>query len=367
LNKWYSPQKESIEEENTMLYSSTIITYPLIIILSTLGKKSFENLGRLINRSGDTIYRMLQPKELSLQLSRNIATLLFSESKKLYVGIDDTLLKKIHSRFMVGSGMFFDTKIGRRIMAFRLVIGVVTDGRFTVPIDCAYLFAKELLEQGNKVLSKDEIAQNILKSARKIFPDKELIAVADGLYSSVKFVRWCYENNFKLEARMHSNRVVLFQGKEVKIKDFLTMKKIRLSERQMARTISVIWHEIPLQLTIVRRIDRNDNESFVFQIATYKSLPREHVANYKKRWPIEMLIRTTKQHLGLQECFSQVLETQENHVASVFLAYALAQFEMKKSGLDTPEQAIRRCKTKNLSFLAARFHQFLGHNLIVHA
>jgi hypothetical protein len=47
---------------------------------------------------------------------------------------------------MQGAGMFYDTKIGRCIMAFRLVIGVVTGGKFAIPIDCAYLFAKELLD-----------------------------------------------------------------------------------------------------------------------------------------------------------------------------------------------------------------------------
>ena len=47
---------------------------------------------------------------------------------------------------MQGSGLFFDTKIGRRIMAFRLVIGIITDGRFAIPIDSAYLFTKELLD-----------------------------------------------------------------------------------------------------------------------------------------------------------------------------------------------------------------------------
>ena len=123
----------------------------------------------------------------------------------------------------------------------------------------------------------------------------------------------------------------------------------------MSRTISVKWHGINLEITIVRRIDKKGHETIVFQAATYKALPREHVAHYKKRWPIEKVIRTCKQHLGLQDCFSRVLQTQKDHVAAVFLAYSLTQVEMKKRRFKTPEQALRRLETKNVNFLTDRF------------
>ena len=59
------------------------------------------------------------------------------------------------------------------------------------------------------------------------------------------------------------------------------------------------------------------------------------------------MIRISKQHLGLQDCYSKSLEVQHNHVASVLLSYALVQLEMKKNRLKTPEEAIRRFKRKN--------------------
>ncbi len=351
-----------------MLYTSTVLTYPLLILLSTIGKKSFENMGRLVQRSGDTIFRLLHPAEVSFQQARSIAQSIFTKKKTLYVGIDDTLIKKIYSTYMQGTGMWFDTKIGRCIMAFRLVIGVVTDGRFSIPIDCAYLFAKELLDlSGEKFPTKDEIAKTVIETAIKLFPDIKLIVVVDGLYTSIEFVGWCKRKNIRLEARMHSNRIVEYKGERVKIRDFLQMKGFQPKGRQMARTISVIWHEIDLELTIVRRIDKKGKESIVFQVATYKALPREHVANYGKRWSVEMINRTTKQELGLQECFSRKLETQYNHVAAVLLAYALAQLEMKICKLNKPEQAIRRCKTKNVGFLERHFARILNGKVEAHA
>ena len=343
-----------------MLYTSTVITYPLLTLLS-IGKKSFENMGRLIQRSGDTVHRLLNPASISFIQSRDIAQLMFAGKKSLCVGIDDTLIKKIFSKMMQGAGFFFDTKIGRRIMAYRLVIGIITDGRFTIPIDCAYLFAKELLDAiKQKFLTKDEIAKLIVETAIKLFPETKLTVVVDGLYSTVVFLSWCKSKNIRMEARMHSNRVVEYKGKRIKVKDLLQLKGLQPKGRQMARTIPIVWHNMNLELTIVRRFDKHDNETIVFQVATYKALPREHVANYKKRWSVEMLNRTTKQEIGLQECYSRSLETQHNHVAAVLLGYALAQLDMKTYKLDTPEQAIRHCKTKNVSFLTKRFARFLS-------
>jgi SRSO17 transposase len=320
-------------------------------------------MGRLIKCSGDTVSRLLNPASISLTQSIKIAQLIFAKEKNLNVSIDDTLIKKIYSKMMQGAGMFYDTKIGRRIMAYRLVIGIISNGKFSIPIDCAYLFTKELLEATNlKTITKDEIAKKVVKTAIKLFPNIRITVSVDGLYSSAEFLRWCRKENIRLEARMHSNRVVLYKGKKIKIKDLLQIKGLEPKGRQMSRTIPIIWHDIDLELTIVRRIDKHDNESIVFQVSTYKALSREHVANYAKRWKVEMLNRTTKQKIGLQDCYSRDLTTQHNHASAVLLAYALMQVEMKIYRLDTTEQAIRHCEMRNVNFLKQRFTRFLQHN-----
>jgi hypothetical protein len=345
-----------------MLELSTSIKYSVLLIMST-GKKSFENLGRVIRKSGDTISRLLLPKEISFAETKLIAMKLFQGKKHLCIGIDDTLIKKIHSKFLEGAGFWFDTKIGRRIMAYRLVIGIITDGKYTVPIHCAYLFSKEIIDAcGFKAQTKEDIAKIIIETALKLFPDSTCTVVVDGLYATVEMFTWCTERKIRLEARMHSNRKVIYNGVPVRVKDLLLIRGLRPIGRQMARTILVSWYKMNLELTIVRRIDKHGDESIVFQAATYHALPREHVANYKKRWKIEKLHRTTKQLLGLQDCYSRILETQHNHVAATLLSYALLQLDMKKHRLDKPEEASRRCKTKNVWYTIERFTNYLGSN-----
>jgi hypothetical protein len=316
-------------------------------------------MGLLIGRSGDTVKRLLHPAGTSFDISRNVCKKMFAQEKVVYVGIDDTLLRKIYSKIMQGTGMFFDTKIGRCIMAYKLAICMITNGKISIPIDCAFMFSKEILDEiKEKFPSKDDIAKSFVQAARNLFADTKIIVVVDGLYASVKFIRWCRTENLRMEARMHSNRVVEYKGKRIKVKDLLKVKGLRPKGRQMARTISVKWHDIDLELTIVRRFDKNNKESIVFQVATYKALPREHVANYKNRWKVEMINRTTKQKIGIEECYSRKLEIQYRHVASVLLAYTFAQIECKISKLDNVEQALRRFENKSVNFLIDRFTRF---------
>ena len=150
---------------------------------------------------------------------------------------------------------------------------------------------------------------------------------------------------------MHSNRRIEYKGQSVLIRD---IKRLTPRGKHFARTIRAEWHGIALDITGHRRVDKHGNETVVYQAATYQAKASYHVDAYNKRWPIEKCFRTTKQHLGLQDCYSTNMDVQLNHVASVFQAYALVQLEMKKYRIETPEKTIRFLKTKNVQFLSNR-------------
>ncbi len=156
------------------------------------------------------------------------------------------------------------------------------------------------------------------------------------MYRLLLLLTWCIENKVKAEMRMRSSCVVVYKGKKLSPKQLVLERNVRPRGRQTCRAVSLKWHNIDLEITIVRRIDKHGNESIVFQVATYKARPEAHVAHYQKRWAIEMIFRRSKQSLGLQECQSRSLQLQHNHVAAVLLAYAITQLEMKKRKLDTP-------------------------------
>jgi hypothetical protein len=304
------------------------------------GKKSFENLGRSIKKSGDTIRRMLRPASENIEHMQKLAQEIFRDSQVLIVVIDDTLIKKIYSQFMVGTGKFFDTKIGRKITAYRLIAVMVTNGKFVIPLNCAFMFAKELLSKSDIIKSKTDLAKEFIRLAQKLFPEKKLIVTADGLFSTIEMLQWCVDEKIDCEMRMHSNRTVYYRGKKYKLSK---LKELQPCGRQMARTLSIVWHGINFYVTAEKRIDKYGEQTIVFLVSTYKAKPSDHVKTYKKRWPIEKVIRTSKQSLGLQECFSTKLETQFDHVSAIFLTYALVQWDMKKRNFDTPEDVNPSC------------------------
>lgn len=339
-----------------MLITSTILTYPIAVLLS-IGKKSFENIGKIIKASGRIVASTLQPAKNSFSAARNICQKVFVQSKTVYLIIDDTLIRKIFATNMRGSGMFFDTKLGRCINAFRLVTAMISDGKYTIPIDCSYLFSKEILDLcSEKYPSKEDIVKSFVEAAYKIFPDKNIVVVADGLYATVELLNWCSINKIKLEVRMHSNRIVMYKGIKIKLSELAELRGVKFTGRQTARTVTLEWHGIPLELTIVKRTDKKGRESIVFQAATYKAEPREHVKTYKIRWNTEMAYRTCKQTLGLGDCFSKDLDVQHNHAAATFLSYAIAQCEMQKQRLKTPEETLRALKEE---FSKDKFNQII--------
>lgn len=331
-----------------MFVKNISIEYSLMLIMS-IGKKSFTQLSKVIKKSRDTVRRMLQSDEKNLTLLMVIARQFFRNSKTIYLTIDDTLLRKIYSMFMEGSCEFFDTKMGRKIKAYKLLIAGLTDGKYFIPIHSAFLYSKEVA--ANALELKEELLHNIILNVIKLFPDKTIIVTMDGAFATKKFLQWAHDNNIKVELRMHSNRTVLYQEKKQKISE---ISDLRPKGRHMARTIKAEWNNIPVYITADRRIDKHGEESIVYLVSTYKAKPSQHVKNYKCRWPIEKLIRTCKQHLGLQDCFSTKLEIQLNHVSSVLLSYAIVQIEMKKFRYHTPEDAIRGLRDVNFDILKQR-------------
>lgn len=327
-----------------MFLKNTTIAYPVLLIISI--KKSFESLGAIIGKTGKTISRWLKSANEYYDSLLKISEKEFAAKKELILIFDETLIRKIYSQLMEGSGSFYDTQLFRRITAYKLLVAMLTDGVNAFPLTSTFLFSKELVPHQKE--TKFEWIKKIILIVQKKFPKTRIIVAADGAFASKSFLSWCVNNNIAAELRMRSNCIVNYKDEKMRIRDIKTLKP---KGRQMARTIQVLWHNIPLFITAQKRIDKQGKESIVFQASTFKAKPIRHVQIYQARWAIEKMFRTTKQHLGLQECFARKMENQESHVASVFLAYALICCDQKKQKLPTPEIAIRAAERKKGIFL----------------
>jgi len=285
---------------------------------------------------------------------QKIAVEVFAKHTKLIIAIDETLIKKIYSRYMQGSGWFFDQATMRSWNAYKLALAAVSDGKLMLPLECAFLFDKKLCT--GTIMTREDFVIRMIHAIRKMFPHKKLIFVLDGAFATQSYLKWCLDHNVYTEVRMASNRVVWYKGKKRVIREITAL---RPKGRQNSRTIKALWHGMQLYITAQRRFDKHGICSIVFQAATYRAKSSIHVQHYRARWSIEKLIRTTKQLCGLQDCYSLKLETQLSHVAASLFAFTLAQLERKKRKLINPEAAIRSIKTRKLNFLNHHFNRML--------
>jgi hypothetical protein len=317
-----------------------LLKYPSLLIMSR--EKSFEAMGRLIGKTGKTISRWLATRFAYYDAIMNIVTALYFDAKELYLIFDETLLRKLYAESIEGYGFFYETKSYRRIKAFKMLVAMLSDGKKALPFLSTFLFSKELYP--DKYVSKYEYIQNIIMLILKKFPNVKLTVVVDGGFCTKNLLQWCNDKNIRLETRIRCNAKVKYKGVEYPLS---AIKKLKPKGHQMARTVHVFWDGIPIFITAQRRLDKNNNETIVYQASTFYAKPSEHVKIYKFRWAIEESFRTEKQKLGLESCTARTLDAQQNHVAAVLFAYCLAQLDRKKQKLKSPDQAIRAAERKN--------------------
>lgn len=316
---------------------NTILNYPFLLIMSIV-EKTFDGMGRLIKKSGDTIKRILEPKEKSLLKSIKIANKQFENALELTVIFDETLLNKQYSKKIEGTAIEHDSATGNYYTAQRILAVQITDGTSSFVIDFEPCYNKKLYPALHK--NRLELVKFMVKKVKNIFPEKKLYFVMDGAFAVKEILAWLKENNILVDMRIRKNAKIIFCDQKFKLADLFATIGINT-------TICAKWNEIELYFTKNIYQKKNGSAVDVYQASTYFSKAEEHINRYKLRWNIEKFFRTAKQHLGLQKCQSQSLETQMNHIGAVFLAYNYLHVYMLKKSLKNPEAAIKDLRNKN--------------------
>jgi hypothetical protein len=323
------------------------IVYPVALLLSTGERKSFESLGRNIGISGDSVTRLVEHHAATKEELLKIVKQVFKK-KKVKLIIDDTLINKIYSKKINGACDNYDTsdkKVRRSICA---VVAVITDGKIAIPVDERIWISKEFNNFDYK--KKWELAKEII-----LWLQNELsigVVLADGLYAVAEFMLWIDKQGLPFEMRFHSNRVINHKGVSAQIKLHPSFK---VNGKRPHRTVRATWKNHDFYFTALQRISLSGERSVVYQISNYKAFSREHVRFYEIRWTIEIFFRTSKQKLGLNDCLSQKLVLQENHIFNVFFAYALLQIERRRSRAPNIETVLKQLKRFDFNCLITRF------------
>lgn len=319
--------------EQSLIYVSGLI--------SSTGRKNCEALGRFLNKSGDSLLRILNDAPITATELTFLANQFF-HNEPLYLIIDDTLIEKMYSRLIEGTSDNYDSSNHSMYRSLCSVVAMVTNGQWALPVDHRLWVSKEFI-QSAAYATKTDLAKELIRLATQTIKIK--CVVLDGLYATAHLISWLNENNINFEMRFHSNRMITIGDKKVAIKDFFVS---RINGKKTCRTVKGSWSGIPnLYFTAVKRENKRGEIQIVYQVSNYKAEPRQHVRTYSYRWNIEKFFRTAKQKLGLKDCQSRNRQMQNNHIMDVFLAYTFLISECREKCLKKPEEALRRRKGKN--------------------
>jgi hypothetical protein len=303
-------------------------------------------MGRSIEKSGDTVARSLLDEGKTLAELKSIAVRMLGKRRKLQLIFDNSMLRKMFSEKVEGTWKHYDGILGTTVNGYQVFVAMIAFGNLRFPWEYKATMPEGLCPELHE--STLEIIQRIYADICKYFAGIEVTVLADGLFSTSKMIEWCKTASVRAEMRMHKSRVVMYAGKMIRISE---IKKLIPKNVRRARTIEAIWQGQHVFITAEKRVDKHLNETIVYLISTYRAKPSVHAENYKKRWPIEKCFRTAKGKLGFQDCASTRFSKQCNHLASVFLAYALVELERHASKLDSADQAIHQLRQMNFNAL----------------
>ena len=254
--------------------------------------------------------------------------------------LDDTLSHK-SGKHIEGVNIHFDHAEGKTTLGHQLVTTHLAAGKYSIPVDFA-LFQRDQGQPGFK--SKNELAKQLIAKA-----------VSDGFnFDTVVEDIWYfnYDNTSYIEslgkdwvAGCKINRLILFNGKEVSLADFLKtvppeeFKGVTLKTSDGERTFWTYAKNVTLKKHCQRvRVvfsyeDKVEGEPKVLATNRLNWDAKTVVETYLLRWRIDAFYRDAKQELGLEDSEVRKLHGSKRHWLMVFLADTLLQLNPKAERL----------------------------------
>lgn len=255
-------------------------------------------MSRVINRSHDSLARILQDTKLEWQ------TLLSSFIRKIlgklsggYLMIDDTVINKSFAKVIENIAWVFCSKEGRSVLGLNIVVLAWSNGTITIPL------AIKIWKEGGK--SKYDLALELLSYARNILKIKPKYVAFDSWYSSKKILQRLQKYGWTFYTQIKRNRK--FNGVQVQ-----------------QRYPNPYWIEAGMidgnfKVLVVK----NGKKYFVTNNLT--ATKQQLLAAYRTRWHIETMFRVLYNQLGLEECQARSLQTQTAHINLCFMAFVVLE------------------------------------------
>lgn len=322
-----------------------IKTYVLSLLLST-GRKNCAAMSQSTKLSQKCLYAFLsEAKTFVKEIEENLIAFAKETHKQGVLRaliIDPTTIIKSYAEKM--EKVCYD-RSGSTKHVERCLVPVyvaLADKNVTVPLKLDF-WVQEKITGKRRYKSKAKITQELITYIADKGISFDFVSL-DGAYAVPEMFDFFQTNEcLKFIMRIPRNRVIkLADGKRVQLQKCQSLK---LKRNERAKTLIAELYGKPYFFTAQKRKKRGGGWETVFLVSNMDLPAKEQIAAYDLRWPMEKMIRTTKQKFGATQCQAVESSKQQAHIMAGFLTYAilsLVKNDKKQQSVDELVSFIRK-------------------------
>lgn len=328
-------------------YLGGLVLYP--------GKKNCSAIARASNSNHDSVYDFFEfniEEKVILQSFLNAAFSSLPLDKGVwYINIDETMIEKVFSKMIEGVAYNWSSTHSNTIKGFSVVVAVITNGKITIPITFKTWYSSKDFPDRHK--TRIELAQDIMLEIHR--KADGIMFLMDGAFSSEGMLSFCQKHKIMYCMRFHSNKKVIINGNEDQLRKH---DGIKMSSRKKGRLVEGYYKGLKVFIVAFKRKEKSGKIKLIYLVTSEIASPKKMIHTYKKRWAIEKVFRTTKQHLGLRDCQARSAAKQEVHIFAVLVAFAFLEIQKFNHRARNPEQILHKMRRSQSSQLHDQFETF---------
>ena len=324
-------------------------------ILLYSGKKNCSSIAKMSGVSHDVVYGafecVVEEKHvLQSFLKRAIFSVPLTKGT-WYINIDETQIEKMFAEKIEAAAYNWNSTHSDTMKGYAIVVAVITNGKITIPITFKTWYCAKDFPDKHK--TRIELAQALMIEIHEMTPG--IMFLMDGAFSSEGMINFCRTHKMKYCMRFHSNKKVVINGQAAQIRKH---ELIKISSNKRGRVVNGFYKGEPVFIVAFKRKEKEGKVKIVYLVTSEKETPRKTINAYKKRWGIEKVFRTAKQHLGLRDCQARRATKQETHILAVFVVFAFLEIQKINLKAKNPEQILHKIRSQRPGQLRDQFETF---------
>ena len=220
------------------------------------------------------------------------------------------------------------------------IYAMVIDKFNTIPLTLKF-WMQEKLTGKKRYKSKAKITIELIVEARKNGVQFGFIPL-DGGFAVPEMFEFFSQSKEQFVMRIPRNRKIeTDNGISAQLQHHPDLKLYR---NQREKVVTAKYKGNEYFFIAHKRRTKDGGYETIYLVSNMDLAPKQYLAAYNMRWPLEKVIRTTKQKFGAMQCQALDVEKQQAHILAGFLAYAILETANNDKELLSVDELVREIR-----------------------